>query len=51
MATFLTMVPPRKEDLSNKRKIMKIRAFVKKLSKNKHNTYMYTDELYELPFF
>ena len=35
MATLLKMVPPEKEDLSNK-KIMKIGAFVQKLSMNKY---------------
>ena len=36
MVTLLTMVPQKKEDLSNKKKIMKIEAFVEKLSMNKH---------------
>ena len=35
MAILLTVVPPEKEDLSNK-KIMEIGVFVQKLSMNKH---------------
>ena len=36
MATLLTKVRLEKEDLSNKKEIMKIEAFVQKLSINKH---------------
>ena len=36
MATLLTVVPPEKEDLSNKNKVLKIGAFAQKLSMNKH---------------
>ena len=35
MTTLLTMVPPEKKDLTNKKKIMKIGAFVQKLWMNK----------------
>ena len=39
IATLLTMAPPEKEDLSNNnnnKRIIKIGAFVQKLSMNKH---------------
>ena len=41
MATLFTMVPPEKEDLSEKeKKSMKIGAFVQKLSINKHKMHI-----------
>ena len=40
MATLFTMIPPEKKDLSN-RKNMKIGAFVKNLSMNKHYYIIY----------
>ena len=50
MATHLTMVPPEKEDVSNKKKSMKIGVFVKKLSMNKHLKKIQTNCITFLPF-